>query len=142
MPRSRWGGLDVRWAWVLLSSAFLFAVLPWLLKRQGWTTSLSDGIYIGTGIAVVWYTVETYYLRREMVRTNEIAVLPLVVVGVEQVPVPGVAVGATFARKVILRNIGKGPALFVQLTGITFGPMPNVGTLAARFSPTTASRWR
>jgi hypothetical protein len=98
-----------RWTWILLSSVFLFGGLPWILERLRWTSSLADGIYIGTGVAVVWYTIETYYLRREGVR-------PLIISRIEQWDS-----GTGESRDVlVLRNIGRAPALFVQVADIQF----------------------
>jgi len=84
----------------------LFGALPWGLKRLCWTTSLADGIYIGTGVAVLWYTVEAFYLRRETVRQNEIAIQPLVVVYLE-------------AAQLKIKNVGMGSALFIRIQPMT-----------------------
>jgi hypothetical protein len=67
------------------------------------------GVYIGTGIAVLWYTVETYYLRRA-------TVMPIVVARIQSHPVAHVAgIGSTYAEKVTLQNVGKSAALFVTV---------------------------
>src|SRR5262245_36247423 len=67
---------------------------------------------------IVWYTVETFGLRRETVRQNGIAVRPLVVTNIEyrQISVfPAPIVGT----QVVMKNIGKGLALFVQIDDTT-----------------------
>jgi hypothetical protein len=110
---------------LLLGVLLLFGVIPvigLLLGRcfQRAFDGYTAGIYIGTGIAVLWYTVETYYLRQEMVRQNEIAaaqldgtIQPLLVSRIEIERDP-VAIHAAYPA-FVLRNIGHGPAIFVQL---------------------------
>ncbi len=129
---TRWSkAAGSRLAWIIPSALLLFGAVPFSLKWLCWTTSLSDGIYIGTGIAVLWYTVETYYLRQEMVRANEIAVLPLVIARVEQDKLGEVAVFDPKASHVVLRNIGKSPALYVKVADFD---------LEKRISGTTGNR--
>src|SRR5437870_2988613 len=97
--------------WIVLFSIALFGELPYLLHRRlGWT-SLSDAVHIATGIAILWYTIETSYLRRAMVLANEIAVLPLVTAGIEWVQ----SERGTHAESVVLRNIGNSVALSVRV---------------------------
>ncbi len=105
-------GCVAYWGRVVGGAIGLFIVIPSVVRVLGGNYSL--GVYIGTGIVVLWYTVETYYLRRAMVRANEIAVLPLVIAGIESVQVPGVS-ALTFAEKVVLRNLGKSTALGVRV---------------------------
>jgi hypothetical protein len=50
-------------------SVGLFVIVPLLAYAVGGDYAL--GVYIGTGIAVHWYTVETHYLRRETTRGVE-----------------------------------------------------------------------
>jgi len=75
--------LDWRRVWdsyrgrVVCGSIGLFLVLPvvvglvWTALARNWKfpEGYGLGIYIGTGIAVLWYTVETYYLRLETARS-------------------------------------------------------------------------
>jgi hypothetical protein len=99
--------LDSYWGRVVCGSFGLFVVLPFFVRifDGGYTL----GVYIGTGVAVLWYTVETYYLRR-------LAVLPIVVARIQSVQVGHVAgIGAKFAESVVLQNVGKSAALFVQV---------------------------
>ena len=117
--------MPVAWHWVVESyrgriisgSICLFLVLP-VLVGLAWSAlahtskfveGYALGVYIGTGIAVLWYTVETYYLRRA-------TVMPIVVARIRSVPVGHVAgIGATYAEKIVLQNVGKSAALFVEV---------------------------
>jgi len=60
---------DSYWGRVIWGSVGLFIIVPVLACVLGGGYAL--GVYIGTGIAVLWYTVETYYLRRETTRSVE-----------------------------------------------------------------------
>jgi len=95
----------------------LFLVLPVVVglvwSALAHTAKLAEGyalgVYIGTGIAVFWYTVETYYLRRA-------TVMPIVVARIQSRPAGHVAgIGPTYAETVILQNVGKSAALFVEV---------------------------
>lgn len=81
----------------------------------------AEAIYAATGGAVVWYTVETYRLRKEMVRQNELAIQPLILATVERREVDR----DRDDWRVILRNIGRGPALFVRVDDFPFDPDDN-----------------
>ena len=71
----RWRSLiDSAVVRVLVWSPVLLLGIPYVLKWTCLTTSLSDGVLIGTGVAVIWYTIETYYLRREMAEQNKIGI--------------------------------------------------------------------
>src|SRR6266850_6939287 len=61
--RPLWDSYPGRIVW---GSVSLFVVLPLITCALGQGYTL--GVYIGTGIAVLWYTVETYYLRQETAR--------------------------------------------------------------------------
>jgi len=97
--------LDSRWTRIFLWSVVLFGALPYLLQKLHWTQALSEGIYVGTGIAVLWYTVETQGMRREMVRQNDLAVAPLLVFTIVD-------------DQLLLRNIGRGPALSIKVADV------------------------
>ena len=45
-------------------------MLPFLLKRFSITETLTDGIYLATGLIILWYTIETSVMRREMEATR------------------------------------------------------------------------
>ncbi len=99
---------------VLWGSVLLFLFVPTLVgllwKSLGWKfpDGYSLGVYIGTGIAVLWYTVETYSLRQEVVRQNETTIRPLVLSLIEE--------RDPSLPAFVLRNIGHGPALFVEVS--------------------------
>lgn len=91
----------------------LFGVVPFsLVFYAGF--KYSDGIILGTGIAIVWYSVETMYLRRETVRQNEIAVRPLVIVKVEGRQL-GLLPTPDFGPQLVARNVGNGLAILIRL---------------------------
>jgi hypothetical protein len=60
---------DSYWGRVIWGSVGLFVIVPVLSCVLGGGYAL--GVYIGTGIAVLWYTAETCYLRRETTRNVE-----------------------------------------------------------------------
>jgi hypothetical protein len=64
--RSTW---DSYWGRIAWGSIGLFVVLPFLTRALAGDYAL--GVYIGTGVAVLWYTVETYYLRQQTTRSTE-----------------------------------------------------------------------
>jgi len=71
-----------------------------------------QSIQDATGITVLWYTVETFYLRREVVRQTEIEIQPLLLTLVERVPVWH---EDHQEERLVVRNIGRGPALAVHI---------------------------
>lgn len=71
-------------------------ILPWATRRFAQDYTL--GVYIGTGIAVLLYTVETYFLRHEMVRQNAITIQPLVVSSVEFKNLGAAGSGGSWSR--------------------------------------------
>ena len=98
---------DSYWTRAVGGSVVLFIVLPLLVRKLG--GDYAQGVYIGTGVALVWYTVETYYLRREMVR-------PLIISKVGMWPESS---SGPCRDALLLRNIGKAPALFVRVEDLT-----------------------
>lgn len=79
--------------------------------------NVANIIYWVTALVVLAYTVETYGMRLEMVRQNEIAVQPLLIVTIKKVQA-GIAPVPTFEDRVVLRNIGRGVALFVRVEDV------------------------
>lgn len=81
------------------------------------------GIYVGTSIAVLWYMVETYYLRQTKLRANGIVVLPLILACVQmaQVSGPAYSPSPSFSRNVSpesrLLGLNLSGALGASLTG-------------------------
>src|SRR6266851_3344822 len=122
-------------------SALLFVALPLIVKALRGT--FTEGVLMGTGAAIVWYTLETLALRKETaslreetahqravaVKQNEIgieqnrialrqaetAICPLLVSRIEELDTP---MRGWFPRLVV-RNIGHGPALFAQVQVFT-----------------------
>jgi len=96
--------------WVRFVSAVLGATALFFLLWNLWN-SRADAIYAITGLVLIWYTVETWAIRWQMVRQNEMAIRPLVLATVESRPTKH----DLWAPRVVLRNIGRGPALFVRM---------------------------
>jgi hypothetical protein len=107
-------------------SIFLLGVLPTALHRVGVIKDYSLGVIVGTGVAIVWYTVETFCLRREMVRQNELAVQPVIIAVIRE--------KATQGPHIVLRNIGRGPALYIHMPEMKLSDAAgDQVTFAARF---------
>jgi len=87
----------------------------------------SETIYFLTGAVLVWYTVETYAIRRQATRQGDLAVMPFVLARLEPAP-----------YALVLRNIGNGPALYVKVQDIEFDLGLNQGKPdpVARFATT------
>jgi len=130
----RWRQLwDNYWTRAVGGSVALFGLLPALMWYFFGDYSL--GVYIGTGVAVLWYTVETYYLRQETARHNALAIQPVLVtdIGYQMSPEGRVVSGETM----LLRNIGAGPAVYVQIEDLVV----DAGThLFARFETANVVR--
>ena len=120
MIKDIWNKILLRVGWsdrqavVFFFFLWLFLLMPVLLE----TSALNDALLWLTGIIILLYTVETHGLRVEMVRQNEIAVQPLVTLGIERTQAEG---SREFSDVLVFRNIGRGPALFVQAEDIQFG---------------------
>ena len=116
---------------ISVGSALFFVALPFGVRAVG--GNFTDGVLMGTGIAIVWYTLETLDLRRETSKLREEAerqnvtasaqkkialeqadraIRPLLVTRIEDVRPPGSPLPA---EKCVLRNIGHGPALFIEV---------------------------
>src|SRR5260370_34802706 len=106
-----------RWT-VRALAVLVFVALPYALRHFCLIQNLSDGIYLATGIAVVLYTVETFYLRAIAIQQAETAIRPLLVSRIEEVTYEGHLVPSP-RREFVLRNIGHGPALFVEIQDFT-----------------------
>jgi hypothetical protein len=74
------------------------------------TTAIQNVILLATGAVILLYTYETHEMRREMIRQNALAVQPLVLAstGIREI-------GQRIAWRVILRNVGKGPAVSIRV---------------------------
>lgn len=104
--------------WLRLLVFTTFCLLVTIFLHFGVGMKSNDAILAVTGFVILWYTLETYGLRWQMVQQNkltgrqiELAVQPLVLATVEDRPL---GVG-TYGLRVVLRNIGRGPALFVRV---------------------------
>jgi hypothetical protein len=96
----------------------LFIVVPFIV----WTldhSHLNNSLVWLTGVVVLIYTNETYRLRLQMVRQNDISVKPFVV---------AVMKGKPYERQIFLKNIGRGAALFVWVGDVGLGEV--VGQVA------------
>lgn len=76
--------------------------------------NVSDLVLWATGLVLLAYTVETQAMRIEMTRQNEIHIQPVLVATIEERrrnagPAP------TYPSELILRNIGRGTALFIRV---------------------------
>jgi len=105
----------------------LFGILPFLFGLRG--KSVSDGILVGTGIAIVWYTVETYYLRRESMRQTDALIHPLLIAGIDKIESRDTG---RYEDTVVVRNVGKGPALYVEVEDVELAH-PDLGQIVTRF---------
>ncbi len=92
-------------------AVFVFLVAPLIAWGRDW--SLGNALIWATGVVLLLYTYETQEMRRQLVRQNEISVQPLVLATVESRPVDGAR--DRRGLQVVLRNIGRGPALFVRV---------------------------
>ncbi len=115
MRRPIYGWTNNQWVRMLFALAFFVGV--WIALRYS-LRDKNEAILAATALILLWYTVETWALRWQMVRQNELtvrqnelAVLPLVLATVESRPLGG----STYGLRVVLRNIGRGPALFVRI---------------------------
>jgi hypothetical protein len=95
--------------WLYLSIWLpIYVIVPGLVYYFD-SKNLANVIYWLTGLIVLMYTVETLGIRLEMVRQNELAIQPLVI---------AVLGGAEGSRRLILRNIGRGPALSIRVEDV------------------------
>ncbi len=104
-------------------SLALFLIAPavaWISGRD-----VGTAILWATGIVLLAYTIETQGMRLEIVRQNEIAIQPLLMTTVGRRE-------ETQDMELILRNIGRGPALFVRVLDATLSAGEG-GRLVAEF---------
>jgi hypothetical protein len=108
--RHRWWPRWTRRKWYTIIAVVALVVLP--IAAYFYQEALvGPVIYWLTAAYLLAYTYETYGLRVQMIRQNEISIRPLLITSIEL---------ATNTRPDILvvRNIGRGPALFVQIDDI------------------------
>jgi len=90
--------------------AAFIALVPLVLKLLLGLDVLV-GLTAVTALILLAYTIETQALRHEVVRQNEIAIQPVLIATTER---------RDGRPRVVLRNIGRGTALFVQPKDVTF----------------------
>jgi hypothetical protein len=112
---------------IVASIAFLAI---WIAIR-GILEDTSEAILVTTGRIILWYTVETWGLRWQMVLQNEIAIR-LVLIAYFVVD----ATSGPRLQKIMLRNIGKGPALYIQFCDIEIASDPGVKRYVVKFDRT------
>jgi hypothetical protein len=103
-----------RWYVVVFLVALI--VLPALVYRWDGNAA-SIVIYWLTALIVLAYTYETYCMRLEMVRQNEITIQPLLITSIEHRPEPGTGAAGRI-EVLIIRNLGRGAALFIRVADI------------------------
>lgn len=122
-----------RWQWVLFLfflSFFILVLACGVYKGM----SLTDWILWLTGVILLVYTVETNGLRHEMVRQNELTIQPVVVATIEERS--SITVQEPTQPQIILRNVGRGTALFVKIQDLTLtDPLPDRVRFVASFAP-------
>ena len=98
----------LRQHWMVAASTAVFLLIPALAWWRCW--NVQTAIYWATGMVVLHYTFETFRMREELTHQNRLAVQPLILANIRDA---GTVFGNTEVQ-VVLRNIGKGPALFVR----------------------------
>lgn len=99
-----------QWCLFLPFAAALIIVLP-----RDLTLPLDKWLLWLTGFLILLYTVETQGLRFEMIRQNEVTVEPVLIASMRNKEIQRVAPTAT--EVILLRNIGRGPALYISAEG-------------------------
>jgi len=75
----------------------------------GW----AEAIYFATGIVVLWYTIETWKLRREMQRQTNLQVRPFLSISFR---------GVGMERRALVQNLGLGLARSVRVSDVRLTP--------------------
>jgi hypothetical protein len=119
--------MGFRWAtwtkrrWYFVGFVAALIVWPAVVYVRGGNPA--NVIYLLTAVVVLAYTYETYCMRLEMIRQNDLVVKPLVLARIGLETVPGTS---QIARQLILYNIGNGVALAVRVDDITFKEAPEL----------------
>lgn len=133
LPRA-FKGIGLGWSkalWMRFAIAVLLILIVPPLLTWALGFKVNNVLLWVTGLILLVYTLETQEMRRQMVLQNEIAIQPLVLSDIGYRPVE--RGDPPYALQVILRNIGRGPALFVQLRDIEAGEERGV-RYVARFT--------
>jgi hypothetical protein len=108
-----------QWIFFLVVVAcFSVPIILGLVGSKGVTPN--DWLILLTGLVVLVYTIETQGLRFEMVRQNDLAIRPFLVLFMK---------GNRWERRLAIKNIGKGAALFVRIDDVPLREV--VGDVAA-----------
>ncbi len=108
-----------RWNTFAVVGSAVFIVVPLLGTLLGYKPSTV--ILWATGLVVLAYTIEAYRMRLELARQNEMAIQPLVIATIEDREVQRVAIGTE--NFLVLRNIGRGTALFIEIKDVEFAEL-------------------
>ncbi len=119
-------GWSNRQAILCLAFLYLFIMLPFFLEAG----PLNNALLWLTGVMLLLYMVETQGLRLEMLHQNQAAIEPLVIAALEERPEEDGE--RTPSSSVVLKNLGRGPALCVLIYDIEIEKMIN-GHLTASF---------
>lgn len=101
-----------RWNTFAVVGSAVFIVVPLLGTLLGYKPSTV--ILWATGLVVLAYTIEAYRIRLELVRQNEIAIQPVLITTIEEIRT-GTGKTRRFKNQIVIRNIGRGPALFIKV---------------------------
>lgn len=115
------GGIGLGWSKALwgrfaLATLLVFVVAPAFAHWLG--LKVDNALLWVTGVILLVYTIETQEMRRQMVLQNEIAIQPVVTAGIGRLELSEPPARRITTTSVILRNIGRGPALFIQVQDI------------------------
>ncbi len=106
------GGFGLGWSkelWKKFTAIAItvFLVVPSLGHLLGF--DVNNTLIWATGIVLLLYMIETREMRLQLVRQNEIAIQPVLIATTER---------RDNRPRIVLRNIGEGTALFVQLQDV------------------------
>jgi len=105
-------GWSNRQAILCLAFLYLFIVLPFFLEAG----PLNNALLWLTGVMLLLYMVETHGFRLETLRQSQAAIEPLVIATLEETPQGDGQI--TPSSSIVLRNLGRGPALCVLIYDI------------------------
>ena len=108
---------------VMFCLFFLLAFVGVPLAAYKLDIDMNNTLLWLTGLVLLAYTIETQGLRFEMVHQNEISIQPLLITGIASRSEQRTAF--TITERLTVRNIGRGPALHVQIEDVPFLAMPN-----------------
>ena len=121
------------------ASAVIFLLVPIVASIVGW--NVQTAIYWVTGLVVLHYTYETYRMRKEMVRQNNSRCNRW-----SWLRLSGFRwQAAKRDSRVVLRNIGRAPALFVRVDDFNvYATWRAAAVSSCEYRPWTVSKaaWR